>query len=78
MGLVTTAVPADELDAAVDRVVASLVAGAQQGLRETKGLLNAGLLERIDTLGPDLAKLSARLFGSDEAREAMLAFLSKK
>jgi len=77
MGLVTMAVPEDELDAAVDRVCASLVAGHPQGLRETKALLTLPLLERIDELGPDLAKLSARLFDSDEAREAILAFLSK-
>jgi len=78
MGLVTLAVPEAELDAAVDRVCASLIAGAPQGLRETKALLARPLLERIDTLGPDLAALSARLFNSDEAREAMVAFLSKK
>ena len=78
MGLVTLAVPEAELDDAVDRVCASLIAGAPQGLRETKALLARPLLERIDTLGPDLAALSARLFNSDEAREAMLAFLSKK
>jgi len=77
MGLVTLAVPEAELDDAVDRVCASLIAGAPQGLRETKALLARPLLERIDTLGPDLAALSARLFNSDEAREAMLAFLSK-
>lgn len=78
MGLVTAVVPSGELDAAVDRVVASLVAGHPQGLRETKALLNHRLLENIDAHGPELAKLSARLFGSDEARDAMLAFLSKK
>jgi enoyl-CoA hydratase/carnithine racemase len=78
MGLVTLAVPEAELDDAVDRVCASLIAGAPQGLRETKALLARPLLERIDTLGPDLAALSARLFNSDEAREAMLSFLSKK
>ena len=77
MGLVTMAVPETELDAATDRVCASLVAGHPQGLRETKALLARPLLERIDELGPDLAKLSARLFNSEEAREAILAFLSK-
>jgi len=78
MGLVTLAVPEAELDAAVDRVCASLVAGHPQGLRETKGLLTLPLLERIDAHGDELAALSARLFNSDEARDAMLAFLSKK
>lgn len=78
MGLVTRAVPADGLDAEVERVCASLATGAVQGLRETKALLAHDLLERIDRLGDDVAAQSARLFGSAEAREAMTAFLSRK
>ena len=78
MGLVTRAVPSDGLDAAVDEVVASLLTGAPQGLRETKALLTRDLLERIDAHGDEVAALSARLFGSDAAREAMLAFLSRR
>ena len=78
MGLVTTAVPEAELDAEVARVCAALVTGHPQGLRETKGLLGRHLVANIDANGGDLAKLSARLFGSDEAREAMLAFLNRK
>lgn len=77
-GLVTKAVPEAELDAEVERVCAALVTGHPQGLRETKALLGRRLVENIDANGGDLAKLSARLFGSDEAREAMLAFLSRK
>ncbi|WP_370291270.1 enoyl-CoA hydratase-related protein [Nocardioides sp.] len=76
-GLVTRAVPADQLDATVDSIVASLATGAPQGLAETKKLLNADLLHRIDTGADDLIELSARLFGSDAAREAMTAFLSR-
>ena len=78
MGLVTTAVPEDELNSEVDEICASLAKGTPQGLRETKLLLGRPLVERIDALGPDLAKLSARLFGSEEAKNAMLAFLSRK
>lgn len=78
MGLVTQAVPAADLDAAVDRVVASLATGAPQGLRETKRLLARDLVARIDEQGEEVARLSASLFGSDEAREAMTAFLSRK
>ncbi len=78
MGLVTRAVPEADLDAEVARVCAALVTGHPQGLRETKGLLGRHLVANIDANGADLAKLSARLFGSDEAREAMLAFLSRK
>ncbi|MFS3128438.1 enoyl-CoA hydratase-related protein [Nocardioides sp. Bht2] len=78
MGLVTKAVPEAELDAEIDAVCAALATGAPQGLRETKLLLGRHLLRNIDENGADLAKLSARLFGSDEAREAMTAFLSRK
>ena len=77
-GLVTTAVPGDALDAEVARVCASLATGAPQGLRESKWILNRDLVARIDAHGEELAALSARLFASDEAREAMSAFLSRK
>ena len=77
-GLATLAVPAEQLAAKVDEVVGQLATGAAQGLRETKRLLGAELLERIDEKGEELVELSARLFGSDEAREAMTAFLSRK
>jgi enoyl-CoA hydratase/carnithine racemase len=76
-GLITEAVPADQLDARVAAVCASFASGHPQGLRETKALLNRDILARIDERGAELAKLSARLFGTDEAREAMMAFLTK-
>lgn len=76
-GLVTTAVPAAELDAELDRAVAALATGAPQGLRETKALLNRDLVAHLDERGPEVAALSARLFGSDEARQAMEAFLAR-
>jgi methylglutaconyl-CoA hydratase len=78
LGLVTRAVPDDELDAAVDAVLKSLLKGLPQGLRETKKLLNRELLADIDARGNDLAKLSASLFGSEAAQQAMLAFLQRK
>jgi len=77
-GLVTRAVPDAELDVALAELLADLAHGYPQGFRETKALLNHDVNARIDALGDDLAALSARLFGSDEAREAMLAFLSRK
>lgn len=77
-GLVTRAVPVDQLDSAVAELVGQLATGAAQGLRETKALLGAELLERIDARGEEMVALSARLFGSDEAREAMTAFLTRK
>ncbi len=76
-GLVTRAVPATDLEAEVQAVCASLATGAPQGLRESKRILNRDLVERLDARGEELAALSARLFGSDEAREAMTAFLNR-
>jgi len=78
MGLVTKAVPEDELNLEVDELCAALAKGTPQGLRETKLLLGRPLVERIDSHGKDLAALSARLFGSEEAKAAMLAFLNRR
>jgi enoyl-CoA hydratase/methylglutaconyl-CoA hydratase len=78
MGLVTAAVEEDQLNLEVDEICAALAKGTLQGLRETKTLLGRSLVERIDTYGADLAALSARLFGSEEAKASMLAFLNRK
>lgn len=78
VGLATRAVPDAELQAEIARSLADLVKGYPQGLRETKKLLNHDLLARIDALGDELAALSGELFGSDEARGAMTAFLNRK
>ena len=78
MGLVTRAVPADQLDAEIDRVVADLAQAHPQGLAETKALLAHELLQRIDSRAEAVASQSARLFGSEGAKEAMTAFLNRK
>jgi len=78
VGLITRAVPDAELPGDVARVLSDLIKGYPQGLRESKKLLNHDLVARIDALGEQVAAQSAALFGSDEAREAMTAFLSKK
>ena len=77
-GLVTKAVPAERLDDEVAAVCASLATGSPQGLRESKRILNRDLVARIDAYGDEMAALSAELFASDAAREAMEAFLNKK
>lgn len=76
-GLVTEAVPEAELDTRVAEVCASLATGSEQGLRESKRILNRDLLARIDEYGDEMADTSARLFASEEARVAMQAFLSR-
>jgi enoyl-CoA hydratase len=78
VGLITRVVPDDQLDAEIAAVIADLRAGYPQGHRETKLLLNHDLVARIDALGEEVAAQSARLFGSDQAREAITAFLTKK
>jgi len=78
VGLVTRAVPDPHLQDAVASALADLAKAHPQGLRESKKLLNRDLVARIDALGDHVAAQSAELFGSDEAREAMTAFLSKK
>jgi len=77
-GLVTTAVPGDQLADQVRRTCASLATGAAQGLRESKRILNRELVERIDRYGEEMAATSARLFASDEAKAAMTAFLNRQ
>lgn len=77
-GLVTKAVPSDTLGDEVSKVCASLATGAPQGLHESKRILNRDLVARIDARGDEMAALSAQLFASDAAREAMEAFLTRK
>ena len=78
VGLITKVVPDEGLADEVDAVMADLRKGYPQGHRETKLLLNHDLIARIDALGDEVAAQSARLFGSEQAREAILAFLTKK
>ncbi|QNE22106.1 enoyl-CoA hydratase [Kribbella qitaiheensis] len=78
LGLVTQAVPDADLDSTLDGILAALLKGVPQGLRETKKLLTRELLADIDARGTELAELSASLFGSPAAQEAMLAFLNRK
>jgi enoyl-CoA hydratase len=78
VGLITRVVPDDQLAAEVAAVIADLRAGYPQGHRETKLLLNRDLVARIDALGDEVAAQSAALFGSDQAREAITAFLTRK
>ncbi len=77
-GLVTEAVPPVALTPRVVEVCMELATGSPQGLRESKAILNRELVARIDAHGSEMAALSARLFASPEAREAMTAFLNRK
>lgn len=78
MGVVTRSVPADELDDEIARVCDDLRQAHPQGLAETKALLAREVVARIDAGADDMAALSARLFASDGAREAITAFLQHR
>jgi enoyl-CoA hydratase len=78
VGLVTSAVSAEQLDPALDALVAEIGRVSPQGLRETKALLNRDVLALIDAEGERLVELSARLFASEEAREGMTAFRERR
>jgi enoyl-CoA hydratase/carnithine racemase len=78
MGLVTRSVSVEELDTAVEQACGDLLQAHPQGLRETKRLLSRDLVAHLDAHAEEMAALSARLFGSDEAREAMTAFLTRR
>jgi enoyl-CoA hydratase/carnithine racemase len=76
IGLVTMA--ADDVDAAVQQLVADVGRGSPQGLAASKALTTAAILEGFDRDAERLTEESARLFVSEEAREGMLAFLQKR
>lgn len=76
IGLITMA--ADDVDAAVAKLVYDVGRGSPQGLAASKALTTAAVLDGFDRDAQRLAEESARLFVSDEAREGMLAFLEKR
>jgi enoyl-CoA hydratase len=75
-GLITAAV--DDLDSEIAALADALRACSPQGLRETKPLTTREAARRFAERADEMQALSARLFGSDEAREGMLAFLQKR
>lgn len=78
MGLVTEAVPADRLDAAVDAIVADLLAGGPNALAATKSLFRTVPdMDRADAFAWT-AELSGSLFSSEEGQAGMAAFLDKR
>ncbi|GGO17980.1 enoyl-CoA hydratase [Micromonospora parathelypteridis] len=78
IGLVTASVPADGLDAAVQRFCDSLVRGAPGALAGAKELLRRpGTAELRGDLAR-LAALSTGYFLSDEGREGVTAFREKR
>ena len=78
LGLISRAVPADELDAAVDEVLADLRKGGPNALGFAKRLVyEVPAMEQKEAFAWT-ADLSARLFEGDEAAAGMKAFLSRE
>ena len=76
IGLITIA--AEDVEAAVKKLIADIGRGSPQGLAASKALTTAAVQEGFDRDAERLAEESARLFVSDEAHEGMLAFLQKR
>lgn len=66
------------LDAQLTALVDELRACSPQGLAETKPLTSRAARAAFDERADEVQAQSARLFGSDEAREGMLSFLQKR
>lgn len=78
LGLITRAVPAADLDAAVDEVIDDLKRGGPTALGQAKQLVYEIPALPVDEAYRITAARSAALFGSDEAAEGMAAFLEKR
>ena len=78
IGLINAAVLAEQLDAAVDEIVADLLAGGPNAIAASKRLLAEVPGMPVDDAFAWTQRFSAELFTSDEAKEGMTAFLEKR
>ncbi|MFG2994886.1 enoyl-CoA hydratase family protein [Streptomyces sp. NPDC048257] len=76
IGLLT--LHAEDVDAALEPVLAGLRAASPQGLAATKALTSAAVREALTRDGSRLTELSAGLFASDEAREGITARFERR
>lgn len=75
-GLITCC--ADDVDGALEPILACIRLGAPQGLAESKRLVAAPLLASLDAGAADMTALADRLFDTSEVKEGMLAFLQRR
>lgn len=78
LGLVNAAVPAGELDAAVQAKIALVLTGGPQALAVSKELLHTIGERTLEENGPHTAEVISRLRMSAEGQEGMNAFLEKR
>ncbi|MCX6397427.1 MAG: enoyl-CoA hydratase-related protein [Propionibacteriales bacterium] len=77
IGLVTKAVPADEIDAVLEKELAVFRRTAPNAVAVTKRILNRSMREALDRYGNEMVELSAEMFATEEAKAGMQAFLTK-
>jgi methylglutaconyl-CoA hydratase len=73
IGLINSAVPADELDAEAQRYTGMLIKGGPVALAATKALLREPVSDFASML-----KLSAEFFASEEGQEGIASFAQKR
>ena len=78
IGLLTRAVPVAELDEETERYTGMLLRGAPGALSAAKAVLRDVPAATVADGLAQMAELSGRLFGTDEAREGMTAFAAKR
>jgi len=78
LGLINRAVPAEDLDAALEEVLGDLRKGGPNALGFCKQLVNQVPLMEQKEAFQWTARLSGQLFQSEEAAEGMKAFLEKR
>ncbi len=79
IGLITESFATiEDLDAGADTVLAGVRRASPQGLAASKALTTTEILADFTRYARRRADESAELFASDEAREGMAAFLSKR
>jgi enoyl-CoA hydratase/carnithine racemase len=76
IGVVTIAT--DNASETTAGITEQLLKGSPQGLAESKRLITGRVRAAIDADGERMVELSARLFGSEEAHEGMVAFLERR
>ena len=78
IGLVTEALPADQLDARVDAIAQSLANGAAVAIRLTKKSINMSLRQQMDALIEAHLGYETMSHLSADHREAVTAFLERR
>ena len=78
IGLINHALPADELDAAVDAMAARLAGGATNAIKWTKAAVNGGLKQAANAVLDTAFNFEAMSQMTNDHRIATEAFLNKE